>query len=225
VNDVRRFFKDLGTINRINIFPGEDSTKSASVEFEKLEDAEFAQSRSGKKFKGAPVRVSLETSSTLWVSNYPAAADEPYIKDLFKDYGEIAEIRFPSLKFNTHRRFCYVQFTTAEQAVRATTLNGKELEDGLKLVAKISDPSLKTERVGAVYEGREVFVGNVDFDATEPLIKDQDLLPHPTRPPMMPANMHLLERLALVTVAHLRPLLVHRVPMLSSVLPKILVNM
>ena len=34
-------------------------------------------------------------------------------------------------------------------------------------MAKISDPSVKKGRSGALYDGREVYVANVDWSATE----------------------------------------------------------
>lgn len=80
-------------------------------------------------------------------------------------------MRFPSLKYNTHRRFCYVQFKTASQASSATGIDGFEV-DGHKLVVKISDPSRKKDRSGAIYEGREVYVSNVDWNATEEDVRE-----------------------------------------------------
>ena len=41
----------------------------------------------------------------------------------------------------------------------------------LKLVAKMSDPSHKQDRSGALYEGREIYVSNVDWSATEDEIR------------------------------------------------------
>lgn len=54
-------------------------------------------------------------------------------------------IRFPSLKFNTDRRFCYIQFTSEQAALDAVArFNGKVLKDSqgkeYRLVAKISNP-------------------------------------------------------------------------------------
>jgi len=81
------------------------------------------------------------------------------------------DVRFPSLKFNTHRRFCYVQFSSPAEARKATELDGKPLGAKEALVAKISDPSRKKERSGAQYEGREVFVSNLDWSANEEDVK------------------------------------------------------
>lgn len=82
-------------------------------------------------------------------------------------FGKIVDIRFPSLKYNTHRRFCYVQFHEAHEAQKATKLAGRKMEGDLELVVKVSDPSRKQERHGAVYEEREIHVSNIDWKATE----------------------------------------------------------
>ena len=76
-------------------------------------------------------------------------------------------MRFPSLKVNTHRRFCYVQFLSASAARAATRLDGMTVGDGLHLVVQISDPSQKRERSGPVYEEREIHVSNLHWKATE----------------------------------------------------------
>ena len=77
------------------------------------------------------------------------------------------DIRLPSLQGNTRRRFCYVQFKTPGQALAATALDGKDLGGKNKLVAKISDPNRKQNRSGPQYDGREIYVSNVDWTATK----------------------------------------------------------
>ena len=77
------------------------------------------------------------------------------------------DVRFPSLKKNTHRRFCYVQFKTTNEAKAATDLDGKTLSEKLKLVVRISDPERRQDRSGAIYEGRELHVGNIHWDLNE----------------------------------------------------------
>ena len=80
-------------------------------------------------------------------------------------------MRFPSLKFGMRRRFCYVQFKTSNQANAATELDGTPQEGDLKLSVKISDPGNKKARSGAVYDGREVHVANIDWSVTEDELK------------------------------------------------------
>lgn len=167
---IRQFFRDCGKIKSLSMKPEQDSI-TATVEFETPEDALFAQTRQSKPFDGALIDITIGAGATLFVSNYPPEADEAYIRKLFEDYGEIIDIRFPSLKFNTHRRFCYVQFTTPEEAQAATRLDGKAIGK-LHLLAKISNPGAQKAREGAIEEGREVYVANVDWHAKEDEIKE-----------------------------------------------------
>lgn len=82
------------------------------------------------------------------------------------------DIRFPSLKYNTHRRFCYVQFKYGADAHRALELDGSDSGNGLQLVVKISDPSNKEDRKGPMHEGREIHVSNLDWNASEEELKE-----------------------------------------------------
>ena len=86
-------------------------------------------------------------------------------------YGEIVDIRFPSLKYNTHRRFCYVQFKLPSDAESATELDGEDLGDNLKLLARLSDPDKKKSREGAMYDGRELYLCNLDHHISKADIK------------------------------------------------------
>ncbi|KAI4730813.1 hypothetical protein E4T49_01317 [Aureobasidium sp. EXF-10728] len=170
---VRQFFSDCGTILSVGIVTDDNSTTAhATLEFENEEDTLSAKTRDGKSFDGNTIRIQSGTLSTLYVTNYPAEWDEVKIRELFKDFGTVVSVRLPSLKYNQRRRFCYVQFLTPEEARAATVLDDKAIDGQHRLVAKISDPDAKKERSGAVTEGRELHVANVDFNATESDIRD-----------------------------------------------------
>jgi RNA recognition motif-containing protein len=94
------------------------------------------------------------------------------MREIFKGCGEIFSIRWPSLKYNTHRRFCYISFRTPDAAAAATRLDGQLLENCYKLEAKYSDPGRKKPREGAMTEGRELHVANLDRSATEDEMRD-----------------------------------------------------
>ncbi|KAI9780658.1 MAG: Splicing factor [Geoglossum umbratile] len=165
---VRQYFRDCGTINSIKVLlDGDGDSATATIEFESKDDVLAAQTRDMKRFDGNEIEVHIGTGLTLYVTNYPPTADEAYIRDLFKDHGEIVDVRFPSLKFNTHRRFCYVQFKYPSQARNAMKLDGISLGERETLVVKMSDPNRKEDRKGPVHEGREIFVANLDWSATE----------------------------------------------------------
>ena len=132
----------------------EKDSLTAVVEFETPEEADYALSKEAKGFDGHEISIERGQSTTLYVTNYPAHADEAWLRNLYNPFGEIVGIRFPSLKYDAHRRFCYVQFASAEEAIAATQLDGTDVE-GLKLVSKISDPNAKKKRQDSGLSRRE----------------------------------------------------------------------
>ncbi|KAH7030791.1 uncharacterized protein B0I36DRAFT_322460 [Microdochium trichocladiopsis] len=169
---IKKYFRDYGHIKTISTKKenGPEST-SALIEFSSAEEALSAQLRDNKYFEQSQIRVVPGTGLTLFVTNYPPTADEQFMRELFKDCGDIFSIRWPSLKFNTHRRFCYVSFSDPHAAEAATRLDGKLLDGKFTLLCKYSDPTQKKAREGAVAEGREVRVKNVQIAATEDDLK------------------------------------------------------
>lgn len=170
---IKKFFKDCGNTPSINILKHEDGVSaSATVEFETHEDVLAAKTRNGKELTGREIRILSGTQSTLYVTNYPADYDEEAIRSLFKSYGEIVSVRLPSLKFNSRRRFCYVQFLTTEMAKAAeASMDNKKLDGLHTLVAKIADPDAKKQRSGPQSEGREIIVKNCDREVNEDEIR------------------------------------------------------
>jgi squamous cell carcinoma antigen recognized by T-cells 3 len=170
---VRQYFKEYGHINSLSLVQAKRTSSSTSlIEFKTPEDAQSALLRNGKYFGEAQITVRSGTDLTLFVTNYPPAADDAYIRKLFQDCGEILSIRRPSLRYNTHRRFCYVSFEDKIASAKATAMDGTILEGRYKLTAKYSNPAEKKAREGAVAEGREVCVSNLDPAATEDDIRD-----------------------------------------------------
>lgn len=169
---IRQYFRDCGTINSLKLIDEKDGKSStATVEFNAREDVLAAQTKNMKQVDGHKIEIQVGTGSTLYVTNFPAVADERYIRNIFKDCGEIVDIRFPSLKYNTHRRFCYVQFSSAAEAQLGTHLDGMQLGEKEHLVAKISAPNQKKDRSSATSDGREVYIRNIDFQAAEKDVK------------------------------------------------------
>ncbi|KAK8076533.1 hypothetical protein PG994_003805 [Apiospora phragmitis] len=165
---IRKYFKDYGHI--VNVLVGKEKDGESSlalIEFESPEEMQSALLRDNKYFGSSQITVKPGTDLTIFVSNYPPTADEDYIRNLFKHCGDIFNIRFPSLKFDTRRRFCYLSFRDAEAAEKATRMGGKLLEGKYTLQSKYSDPSHKKKRDGAIAEGRELHLKNVDFKMTE----------------------------------------------------------
>jgi squamous cell carcinoma antigen recognized by T-cells 3 len=165
---LRQYFSACGNVRSIRRLPDSDS---AIIEFESSEEAEYALSRNEQTFEGAVISVVLNTESTLYITNYPAAADEAYVRTMLSVYGEVVSIRFPSLQGNKKRRFCYAEMGSSSQAHAALELDGQE-RDGLMLVVKISNPAVKKQReqrepTSSSSDGRTVFVGQLPFTLTE----------------------------------------------------------
>jgi RNA recognition motif-containing protein len=169
---VRQYFKDYGHVNSLTVMVEPDEQSStALIEFRSNEDVQSALIRDGKYFGEKQIKVQAATGLTLYVTNYPPAADESYIRGLFKNCGEIFSIRWPSLKYNTHRRFCYITFRNQDAAAAATRMNGQILPGGFKLSALYSDPSRKKSREGALAEERELHVTGLDHSLNEEDLK------------------------------------------------------
>lgn len=172
-NKVRQYFRDYGELNNVELIQEADGQSSTAIlEFRTSEEAQSALLRDGKFYTDRQLQVTPGTGLTLYVTNYPATADDYYLRKLFKACGEILSIRMPSLKFNTHRRFCYITFRTPEAAAAATELDGQALDKEHKLVAKYSDPGNKKDREGAMAEGRELHITSLDPSLSEADLKE-----------------------------------------------------
>jgi len=167
---IRQFFTDAGTVRNL-VLKEEHDSLMAVVEFESSEEADYALSKEAKGFDGCNISIERGEGTTLYVANYPAHADEAYLRKLYEPFGDIIGIRFPSLKFDTHRRFCYVQYAKAEHAMAATQLDNTDVE-GLKLISKISNPTAKKPRDGATSEGREVYIWHLNFSIKQREIEE-----------------------------------------------------
>ncbi|KAI1262661.1 putative pre-mRNA splicing factor [Xylariaceae sp. FL1019] len=169
---IKKYFKGYGHVNGLTTLQEKDGSSSALIEFRSTEDAQSALLRDQKYFGESQITVTLGVNLTVFVSNYPPTADEAYIRNLYKHCGEIFSVRMPSLKFNTHRRFCYVSFKTSEAAYKATLMDGNLLEGDIKLQSKFSNPNKKKDREGAAAEGREIRVRDLHPSTKEPDLQD-----------------------------------------------------
>jgi RNA recognition motif-containing protein len=169
----RQYFKEYGHITSLTLKTEADKlSTTALIEFKTPEEAQSALLRDGKYFVDKQIQVTPGTGLTIYVTNFPPTADDGYLRKLFKDCGEIFSIRWPSLKHNTHRRFCYISFRTAEDATAATQLDGQSLGGVYKLISKYSDPANKKDREGAMAEGREIHVTSLDSSLNEEDLKE-----------------------------------------------------
>ncbi|KAK4182957.1 hypothetical protein QBC35DRAFT_135364 [Podospora australis] len=171
-NKIKQFFQGYGDINNIDVQKRNDGAV-ALVEFRQADDARAALIRDGKYFGDRAVQVTSAIDCTLFVTNYPPDADDRFLRKLFKDCGEIHSIRFPSLRANASRRFCYVTFYERAGAAAALEFNDKVPKGSkFKLSVKISDPAHKQQRQGAMAEGRELHVVNLPRNMSEEELKN-----------------------------------------------------
>ncbi|KAH7136141.1 hypothetical protein B0J11DRAFT_547853 [Dendryphion nanum] len=169
---LRQFFTDAGNVKDVVLRP-EGDTVTATVEFDTPEEAEYALLKEAKGFAGHAITISRGESSTLYVTNYPGHIKQEDLRDMFKPFGEILDMRFPSLKFRTTRRFVYVQFSNASEAIAALKLDGTDVE-GLALSVKISDPTAKKpKRESAADQKREVFLRRLNYKVKKSQIEKE----------------------------------------------------
>lgn len=163
--DLRKFFADCGDVKSIYI--SSDKT-AASIEFSSHDYFLSALTKDQKIFNDSQVSVVSGEGTTLWVTNFPPAETEQSLADEFSKYGGVVSVRFPSLKYNSSRRFCYIQLDSQEGAQKAVDeLDGKAFKGTENIVVKISDPAKKQDRTGPLSEGRELIVKGIDFKTVD----------------------------------------------------------
>ncbi|CCM02468.1 uncharacterized protein FIBRA_04567 [Fibroporia radiculosa] len=165
-DDLTLLFKDCGSIREIKMTQLPNSLV-ATVEFMERDSVPAALTKDKKRIGGEEVAVHLAWRSTLYVTNFPEKADDAFVRNLFTKYGTIFDVRWPSKKFKSTRRFCYIQFTSPTSAEAALELHKQELEDGLPLNVYISNPERKKERTDSDANDREIYVAGLSRFVTK----------------------------------------------------------
>ncbi|PSR71958.1 hypothetical protein PHLCEN_2v12168 [Hermanssonia centrifuga] len=158
--DLTALFKDCGPLREVKIKQVEN-VSLATVEFMDRESVPAALTKDKKRVHGEEIAVHIAWKSTLYVTNFPESADNEFVKQLFGKYGVLFDIRWPSKKFKSSRRFCYVQYATPASAQSALTLHNTELAPGVPLSVYISNPARKKERTDSDANDRELYVAGV----------------------------------------------------------------
>ncbi|KAJ3490444.1 hypothetical protein NLI96_g1424 [Meripilus lineatus] len=170
-DDLKSLFKDCGDIREVKITPLPNSLV-ATVEFNDRESVPAALTKDKKRVHGEEIAVHMAWQSTLYVTNFPEKADDALVRELFGKYGTLFDVRWPSKKFKSSRRFCYVQYTSPNSAKAALELHGQELEPGMPLSVYISNPERKKERTDIEANDRELYVAGLSkFTTKEDLEK------------------------------------------------------
>ncbi|KAG6897556.1 hypothetical protein C0992_000339 [Termitomyces sp. T32_za158] len=159
-------FKDCGSIREVKITQMPE-TLVATVEFFDRDSVLAALTKDKKKLRDQEVAVHLAWKSTLYVTNFPESADDSVIRDLFGQYGTLFDVRWPSKKYKSTRRFCYVQFTSPTSAQNALELHGRELEPNHPMNVFLSNPERKKERTDQDANDREIYVAGLSKFTTQ----------------------------------------------------------
>ncbi|THH19088.1 hypothetical protein EW146_g2006 [Bondarzewia mesenterica] len=165
-DDLIKLFRDCGQIREIKVTQLPNMLV-ATVEFMERESVPAALTKDKKRLHDQEIAVHLAWESTLYVTNFPEKVDDEFIRDLFGKYGPLFDVRWPSKKFKSTRRFCYVQFASPTSAKAALGLHNHELEPGIALSVYISNPQRKKERTDVDANAREVYVAGLSKFASK----------------------------------------------------------
>jgi hypothetical protein len=172
VSQLESFLTECGTIREVVLVDAAEGSKSALVEFRIARSVPKALEKDRKRMEGREVHVSMLWRSTLYVTNFDKDLDDAKIRALFEPFGFILQTRWPSKKYATTRRFCYVTMQSPSAAQLATSLNGSK-EKGVSdfgLTVLISDPAAKKQRSDAGQT--TLFVGGVASETSEEDIRE-----------------------------------------------------
>lgn len=162
--DVRSFFDGYGEPVSIQIL--NSNPKIVIVELHSEQEVLTCLTRDLKPLNGQPIKISRLFANTVWITNYPPQYLLQDLQNLVKTTGKVpVDIRLPSQVDLKQRRFCYVDFASAEDAQEARNLlDGVEI-DQYQIHTEISNPLLKRERKSPS-PARQVYVHNLNFKLT-----------------------------------------------------------
>ncbi|KAF8707756.1 RNA recognition motif, partial [Rhizoctonia solani] len=158
--EIQQLFRDCGEIREIKIMQIE-SEPIVTVEFMDRESVPAALTKDKKRLNDTEISVHLAWKSTLYITNFLESTDDAEIRKMFSPFGKILDVRWPSKKFKTTRRFCYLQFTSPAAAQAALSLHNKELAPDQRMNVYISNPERKKERTDAGADQREIYIAGL----------------------------------------------------------------
>lgn len=162
---IKKVFQDCGMVKSIETSDTLDrKARYARLEFTNHDEALAALTKTYKKLGSNEIEVTLLKDSTIWMTNFPPSFGIKQLKNLFFNINIVPiSIRLPSHKYNTNRRFCYIDVPSEKDCTKSiNALNDLQL-GRYKLVVKSSNPEEKTKRTDAgVLERRELFIRNLN---------------------------------------------------------------
>ncbi|XP_033027080.1 squamous cell carcinoma antigen recognized by T-cells 3 isoform X2 [Lacerta agilis] len=135
------------------------------------EDAMVAAS----KWKDTPKTFhdSEKDNVTVFVSNLSYSMSEPEVKlkDLFADCGDVVEVRPIFTNKGIFRGYCYVEFKEEKSALKALSLDRKNVEGRPMFVSpcvdKNKNPEFKVFKYSTVLEKHKLFISGLPFSCTK----------------------------------------------------------
>lgn len=151
--DVETIFQDCGQITDIHIIRDRFTQRSQGygfVTFATNEGKDKALMKNGQTFFGRQLKVNLEAKSKpdggrvktrqrLYVKNIPKETTEEQVRELFAQFGTVENFFFiKDHATNISRGFGFLDFSNAEEAQAALSMNG-QVAFGQTLVVKIAE--------------------------------------------------------------------------------------
>lgn len=172
-DDLREAFAEVGEVQSIDLFTDKQTGRSmgkAVVEFADAATAQEALALEGKEVAGRAIRVQLdkprearsasapsrgsgEPTATVFLGNLAFSIQDENVKDLFKDCGDIKEIRWLNDRETGKFKGCgFVEFESVEAAEKAVAFNGSDVM-GREIRIDFSSPSGGGNRNGGGFGG------------------------------------------------------------------------
>lgn len=168
--DVETIFNDCGQITDIHIIRDRFTQRSQGygfITFATKEGKDKAVAKNGQSVFGRQLKVNSEAKSKpdggrvktrqrLYVKNIPTESTEDQVKELFAQFGTVENFFFiKDHQTNVSRGFGFLDFSNAEEAQAALSMNGQSAF-GQNLVVKIAEEKNSS---GAGRGGRGGFRG------------------------------------------------------------------
>jgi len=153
--DIKRFFEQCGTVERVNVLKNPATGRSKGVAFVRFSDEGSLQKAlglSGQEFEGRSITVEKTVpkeqrppgnndrrrdddqnqrdpnSTSVFVGNLSYNTTEDSLRQLFDDCGAIKEIRVATDPSGRSRGFAHVDFEAPESVEKAVQKTGEEVD-------------------------------------------------------------------------------------------------
>lgn len=149
VKSINNFFQICGEIKDTKFIK---SCQLAKVQLSNREELLSALTMNFKHFNNNVqsniINVKPYENSSLWVTNYPPEYNYIDLKKLFENAigkDTIFEVRLPSLKFNSNKRFAYIDIISYEHCISAIKLLNETDVENYKIVVRLNKSHIASE--------------------------------------------------------------------------------